>query len=128
MGTIQPLGGPDNGHKGAALSLLVDAMATLLAGEDPDDEERIGNNVTLLAIKTDPPSRPARRVMPHMSVSAAPPIPVGRFCSRAIGSGRRGVTDDGRDRRASRSARSARPRSRSVWASRSRCDRREEGP
>jgi len=74
-GTIQPLGGADNGHKGAALSLLVDAMGTLLAGENPDDDERIGNNVALIAIKTDPGF--AARAQHHATYvrSAAPADP-----------------------------------------------------
>lgn len=74
-GTIQPLGGADNGHKGAALSLLVDAMSTLLANEDPDDAERIGNNVALIVIKTDPTF--AARASRHAAYvrSAAPADP-----------------------------------------------------
>lgn len=51
-GTIQPLGG-DQGHKGSALGLLVEAMGTLLAGERPDDPGR-ENNLTLLAFAPPP--------------------------------------------------------------------------
>jgi uncharacterized oxidoreductase len=47
-GTLQPLGG-DQGHKGSALGLLVEAMGTLLAGEDAADPAR-DNNLTLVAI------------------------------------------------------------------------------
>jgi len=52
-GTLQPLGGPDFGYKGSALALLVEAMATLFAGEDPMDASRHGNILTLLAIAPD---------------------------------------------------------------------------
>jgi uncharacterized oxidoreductase len=51
--TIMPLGGEVSGHKGSALGLLVDLLATLLAGDSAVDEARIGNNLTLLVIPTD---------------------------------------------------------------------------
>jgi uncharacterized oxidoreductase len=47
-GTIQPLGGELLGHKGSALGLLSEMMATLLGGEEADSPERF-NNLTLLA-------------------------------------------------------------------------------
>jgi uncharacterized oxidoreductase len=47
-GTLQPLGGEALGHKGSALGMLVEVMATLLAGEQADDPER-DNNLTVLA-------------------------------------------------------------------------------
>jgi hydroxycarboxylate dehydrogenase B len=47
-GTIQPLGGELLGHKGSALGLLSEMMATLLGGEEPGSPERF-NNLTLLA-------------------------------------------------------------------------------
>jgi uncharacterized oxidoreductase len=49
-GTIQPLGGETQGHKGSALGILVDAMASLLAGDDVTDANRKGNNLALIAI------------------------------------------------------------------------------
>jgi uncharacterized oxidoreductase len=52
-GTILPLGGPLFGHKGYALGLLVEAMTTLLAGEDASDPERLGNNLTLCVVAGD---------------------------------------------------------------------------
>ena len=51
-GTILPLGGPVFGHKGYALGLLVEAMTTVLCGEDSTDNSRFGNNVTIVAITT----------------------------------------------------------------------------
>jgi hydroxycarboxylate dehydrogenase B len=51
-GTIQPLGSPDFGHKGSALGMLVEVMATVLAGEVADDPDR-DNNLTLLALVPD---------------------------------------------------------------------------
>jgi uncharacterized oxidoreductase len=53
-GTIQPLGGRQRGHKGSALGLLVEVMATLLAGDDPDDSSRYGNNLALVAVQAGP--------------------------------------------------------------------------
>ena len=52
-GTILPLGGGHFGHKGFALGLLVEAMATLLAEDETADETRYGNNLALVAIATD---------------------------------------------------------------------------
>ena len=49
-GTILPLGGPAFGHKGYALALLVEAMTTVLCGEDASNDTRFGNNLTILAI------------------------------------------------------------------------------
>lgn len=51
-GALQPLGSPDLGHKGSALGMAVEVMATLLAGERADDPER-DNNLTLVALATD---------------------------------------------------------------------------
>jgi LDH2 family malate/lactate/ureidoglycolate dehydrogenase len=79
-GTILPLGGEHFGHKGYALALLVEAMTTVLCGEDPAAEDRFGNNLTLVAIAADraaagsgaalaaylrgtPPADPARPVL-----------------------------------------------------------------
>jgi uncharacterized oxidoreductase len=47
-GTLQPLGG-DQGHKGSALGMLVEAMATLLAGQRVDDASH-ENNLALLVL------------------------------------------------------------------------------
>jgi LDH2 family malate/lactate/ureidoglycolate dehydrogenase len=52
-GTIRPLGGDRFGHKGYALGLMVEAMTTVLAGEDASDPERFGNNLTLLVVAGD---------------------------------------------------------------------------
>jgi uncharacterized oxidoreductase len=49
-GTLLPLGGKEFGHKGYALGILVEAMATLLAGDEVDDASRAGFNLTVLAI------------------------------------------------------------------------------
>lgn len=79
-GTIQPLGGRHFGHKGTALGLLVEVLATLYGGEDGTDPDRVGNNVTLLAfrppasfaahaarlvdyLRSSPPADPDRPVM-----------------------------------------------------------------
>jgi LDH2 family malate/lactate/ureidoglycolate dehydrogenase len=53
-GTLLPLGGPAFGHKGYALGILVEAMATLLAGDDAVDASRSGFNLAILAIATRP--------------------------------------------------------------------------
>ena len=52
-GTILPLGGPSFGHKGFALGLLVEAMATLLAGDETADAARFGNNLAIIAVAVD---------------------------------------------------------------------------
>ena len=52
-GTILPVGGPLFGHKGYALGLLVEAMTTVLAGENAADDERLGNTLTVLVIAAD---------------------------------------------------------------------------
>lgn len=51
-GTLLPLGGAAFGHKGYALGVLVEAMATLLAGDDAVETARQGFNLTLVAIAT----------------------------------------------------------------------------
>jgi hydroxycarboxylate dehydrogenase B len=50
-GTIQPFGGEVSGHKGSALGILVEAMGTLMAGEDVLGDGRLGNDLTLIAIR-----------------------------------------------------------------------------
>ncbi|HEY3085679.1 MAG TPA: Ldh family oxidoreductase [Candidatus Dormibacteraeota bacterium] len=52
-GTLLPVGGPLFGHKGYAMAILVEAMATLLAGDKVDDRARAGANLTVLAIAAD---------------------------------------------------------------------------
>jgi uncharacterized oxidoreductase len=51
-GSLLPLGGANFGHKGYALSLLVEALGTLLGGGEVDDASRTGFNLTILAIAT----------------------------------------------------------------------------
>jgi uncharacterized oxidoreductase len=51
-GTLLPLGGESFGHKGYALAVLVETMATLLAGQDVDDPSRAYFNLAILAIAT----------------------------------------------------------------------------
>jgi uncharacterized oxidoreductase len=52
-GTILPLGGMQLGHRGFGLGLLVEALATLLARDETDDEQRKGSNLAVLAISVD---------------------------------------------------------------------------
>lgn len=52
-GTIMPLGGYHLGHRGFALGLLVEALATLLPGDESTEESRIGNNVTIIITAVD---------------------------------------------------------------------------
>jgi hydroxycarboxylate dehydrogenase B len=52
-GSIQPLGGDEFGHKGTALGIFTEVMATLLAGDDLTDGRRIGNNLALIAVQLD---------------------------------------------------------------------------
>jgi LDH2 family malate/lactate/ureidoglycolate dehydrogenase len=53
-GTIQPLGGDGLGHKGSALNLLVEVLATLIGGHEFDEESSPHNTLAVLAVKTDP--------------------------------------------------------------------------
>lgn len=71
---ILPFGG-DQGHRGYALGLLVEALATLLAGDLADDGDRIGNNVTLLAMRVDEDFRSRSDEMATYICSAAPAKP-----------------------------------------------------
>jgi LDH2 family malate/lactate/ureidoglycolate dehydrogenase len=52
-GTILPLGGMQLGHRGFGLGLLVEALATLLARDETDDQQRKGSNLAVLAISVD---------------------------------------------------------------------------
>ncbi len=53
-GTIMPLGGERLGHRGFALGLLVEGLATVLVGDDTADPSRVGNNLAMLAVNVDP--------------------------------------------------------------------------
>ena len=53
-GFLLPLGGQHHGHKGFALGLLADVAATLMSGDDSDDTEGRGYNLSLLAVRGDP--------------------------------------------------------------------------
>lgn len=52
-GSIMPLGGSRLGHRGFALGLLVEALATLLPGDETTDARRIGNNVAIVVTAVD---------------------------------------------------------------------------
>ena len=71
-GTLLPLGGPTFGHKGYALAILVEAMATLLAGDEIDDASRVDFNLTVLAIATKPGFDRATERMANYLRSARP--------------------------------------------------------
>lgn len=76
-GTILPLGGQRFGHKGFALALLVEALATLLSGDDTADATRYGNNLALIGIATDAGfEHRAERLVEY--VRSARPIDPGR--------------------------------------------------
>ena len=53
-GFLLPLGGQYHGHKGFALGLLADAAATLMSGDESDDSNGRGYNLSLLAVQGDP--------------------------------------------------------------------------
>jgi LDH2 family malate/lactate/ureidoglycolate dehydrogenase len=53
-GAILPLGGERLGHRGFGLGLLVEAMATLLTGDNTADPSRVGNNLTFIVIAVEP--------------------------------------------------------------------------
>ncbi len=78
-GTIMGLGGTRLGHRGFALGLLVEAMATVFAGEDTEDPSRIGNNVTMLAASVDDEFAERADRMARYVVSSAPRGP-SRWC------------------------------------------------
>ena len=52
-GSILPLGGISRGHRGFALAILVEALATLLAGDNTEDLARTGSNLAFLALSVD---------------------------------------------------------------------------
>jgi len=74
-GTILPLGGSGFGHKGFALGVLVEVLATLLAGDETADASRYGTNLALITIGADTefPAR-AGRLADYVR-SAAPADP-----------------------------------------------------
>ena len=74
-GTLLPLGGPEFGHKGYALGILVEAMATLLAGDEVDDVSRTGFNLTVVAIATNRRFEQATGRMVNYLRSARPADP-----------------------------------------------------
>jgi hydroxycarboxylate dehydrogenase B len=71
-GTLLPLGGPEFGHKGYALGILVETMATLLAGDEAVDPSRPGFNLTMLAIAARPNLSSATARMAAYMRSARP--------------------------------------------------------
>jgi len=71
-GTILPLGGSQSGHKGFALALLVEVLATLLAEEETADATRYGNNLALIAIAVDAGFAARAQRLAEYVLSAAP--------------------------------------------------------
>ena len=71
-GTIMPLGGFRLGHRGFALGLLVEAFATLLAGDESVDPARIGNNVAFVVIGVEPEFAERASHLASYVLSAAP--------------------------------------------------------
>jgi uncharacterized oxidoreductase len=74
-GTILPLGGPRFGHKGFGLGLLVEAMTTVLFGEDPSDPGRVGNNLTILVVAGDDQTARSGRALAAYVRSSRPADP-----------------------------------------------------
>ena len=74
-GTLLPLGGPTFGHKGYALAILVEAMSTLLAGDETDDRSRVRANLAILAIATGGGFEQAAEGMARYLRSARPADP-----------------------------------------------------
>ena len=74
-GTLLPLGGAAFGHKGYALGILVEAMATLLSGDDAVETSRQGFNLAILAIATRPGFEAATARMVDYLRSARPADP-----------------------------------------------------
>jgi uncharacterized oxidoreductase len=52
-GTILPLGGSRLGYRGFALALLAESFATLLAGDETADPNRVQNNLALVVAAVD---------------------------------------------------------------------------
>jgi hydroxycarboxylate dehydrogenase B len=53
-GAIMPFGGERLGHRGFAMALLVEAMATLLTGDETADGSRAGNNLAFVVLDVGP--------------------------------------------------------------------------
>lgn len=73
-GALLPIGN-DQGYKGFALGILAEAMATLLAGQDSTDEQRYGNNMTVILIKLPPGFPTLASALSAYIRSAKPVIP-----------------------------------------------------
>jgi hydroxycarboxylate dehydrogenase B len=71
-GAIVPLGGERLGHRGFALGLLVESLATVLTGDDTAELSRVGNNLAFLVIAVDPEFR-ARADRMAEYVQSSPP-------------------------------------------------------
>jgi hydroxycarboxylate dehydrogenase B len=71
-GAIMPFGGERLGHRGYALGLLVEAMATLLTGDETDDESRAGNNLAFVVLEVDPEFRLRADRMSEYVLSSRP--------------------------------------------------------
>lgn len=71
-GSILPLGGARLGHRGYALGLLVEAFATLLAGEETADGSRSQNSVAMIAIAVDDAYAARARRMAEYVLSSRP--------------------------------------------------------
>ena len=72
-GVIVPLGGVAQGHRGFALAVLVEALATLFPQDSTDDPKRIGNNLTIVALTVDPQFAARSEEMARY-ICSAPPI------------------------------------------------------
>jgi LDH2 family malate/lactate/ureidoglycolate dehydrogenase len=71
-GTIMPLGGEQLGHRGFALGLLVEAVATLLTGDETADPGRVGNNLAFVVIAVDAGYRGRADLMSEYILSSRP--------------------------------------------------------
>src|SRR5438105_6803529 len=76
-GTLLPLGGPTFGHKGYALAILVEAMSTLLAGDETDDRSRVGQTWRSSPSRPGAASSKPRKEWPGTFVRRGRPIPKG---------------------------------------------------
>lgn len=75
-GTIQPLGGAF-GYRGTALGILVEMLATVIAGEEADNPHRSGSNLAMLAIAVDD-AFAGRAARMSAYIRSSPPIDPGR--------------------------------------------------
>jgi hydroxycarboxylate dehydrogenase B len=71
-GAIMPFGGERLGHRGYALALLVEAMATLLTGDETADDSRAGNNLAFVVVEVDPEYRRRADRMSEYVLSSRP--------------------------------------------------------